>query len=209
MNKIFLGLFILLVHPTLFAATVTVIDHKGKPVKDAVVYLKSSDSELKNSEEKPTHSVVQMDRQFTPFVNVVAVGTEVDFPNKDTIAHHVYSFSKPKAFELKLYKGTETERVLMDQPGVVVLGCNIHDWMVSYLYVVDAQFFATTDQQGQVTFNDLSQGSYELHVWHPGKKGKGDYTRQWADVTVDQEVQLKLKASYLWKPAIPDEGGNY
>jgi hypothetical protein len=60
----------------------------------------------------------------------IAVGTEVRFPNHDQIHHHVYSFSRVKSFDLPLWKGEEAPPVLFDAPGVVKVGCNIHDWMM-------------------------------------------------------------------------------
>ena len=78
-------------------------------------------------------------------------GTSVAFPNSDNIRHHVYSFSLAKRFELRLYQGTQSAPVVFDSPGVVVLGCNIHDWMVGYIYVTDDSRFAVSDEHGRVT----------------------------------------------------------
>ena len=46
--------------------------------------------------------MAQEKRQFVPGVLVVPVGTEVRFPNHDTVRHHVYSLSPAKNFEPKL-----------------------------------------------------------------------------------------------------------
>ena len=48
----------------------------------------------------------------------------------------MYSFSQPKRFELPLYVGTPAQLILFDTPGVVTIGCNIHDWMITHLVVV-------------------------------------------------------------------------
>jgi plastocyanin len=88
--------------------------------------------------------MAQQKKQFVPEVLVVPVGSEVRFPNHDTVRHHVYSFSPAKKFELKLYTGTPANPVLFDRPGVVVLGCNIHDQMVGWILVVDTPYYAQT-----------------------------------------------------------------
>src|SRR5258706_15746665 len=86
------------------AATVNVVvpDPAAKPLADAVVMLESASGHLP---VKPMSGIriAQVQRQFNPQVTVVTVGTPVDFPNFDTVRHHVYSFSPIKAFELKLY----------------------------------------------------------------------------------------------------------
>jgi ADP-ribose pyrophosphatase YjhB (NUDIX family) len=108
-----------------------------------------------------------VDREFVPFVSVVQVGTVVSFPNRDPILHHVYSFSAAKSFEIKLYSGKSPQEITFDKPGVVALGCNIHDWMVAYVVVVPTPYFARSEGGGTVRLQDLPAGPYELHAWHP------------------------------------------
>jgi hypothetical protein len=91
----------------------------------------------------------------------------VSFPNRDDIRHQVYSFSPAKRFELRLYKGTPSEPVLFDKPGLVVLGCNIHDWMVGYIYVTDDPWFAVSDATGTLHLDALPAGRYQVTLWHP------------------------------------------
>ena len=148
-------------------------DSKGKPVEDAVVALLPESPEIfsKNHEEK-TAIMDQVDKQFTPHVLAVRAGTTVSFPNSDNIRHHVYSFSEVKIFEHKLYSKDEKKTVLFDKPGIVVLGCNIHDSMVGYIYVADTPFFSVSDARGNTAINMLPRGDYKLHIWHPRQKAK-------------------------------------
>jgi hypothetical protein len=109
----------------------------------------------------------QVDRQFSPYVLAVRTGTPVLFVNNDSVAHQVYSFSPPKRFELALYHGKPRQPVVFDRPGIVTVGCNIHDNMVGYLYVTDAPWFGTTGNDGVWKAHDLPAGEYELQVWTP------------------------------------------
>ena len=102
----------------------------------------------------------------------VRTGTAVSFPNNDDIRHHVYSFSEAKKFELPLYKGVPAEPVVFDQAGTVVLGCNIHDWMLAYVYVVDTPWRLVTDEKGAGVLDDLPAGRYRVDVLHPRLKGE-------------------------------------
>ena len=105
-------------------------------------------------------------RRFVPMVSVVQTGAAVTFPNKDNIEHDVYSFSPAKRFELHLYHGIPAKPVVFDQPGLVVMGCNIHDQMIAYLLVVDTPWFAKTDAHGQAAIENVPGGAYRLTVWH-------------------------------------------
>jgi hypothetical protein len=109
----------------------------------------------------------QRSQQFDPTVLAVRSATAVVFPNSDHIRHQVYSSSPAKRFELRLYQGTPSEPVVFDQPGVVVLGCNIHDWMRGYGYVADDPWFAVTDEQGRLSLDQLPAGSFTATPWHP------------------------------------------
>lgn len=139
----------------------------GQPLAGAAVAI-----EVKGRTGKTTTAkaeIGQRDRQFTPQVLVVQTGTAVNFPNFDTVRHHVYSFSPIKVIDIKLYTGTPAEPVVFDKPGVATLGCNIHDKMSAHVVVVDTPLFARTDENGQATL-DLPAGEHAVKAWHAGQK---------------------------------------
>ena len=145
---------------------VQVADAQGRPLPGAVVFLQSPDAA---AAVKPLAGaeIAQQARQFAPQVSVVTVGTSVAFPNRDTVRHHVYSFSPTKRFEIKLYIGTPVAPVVFDQPGVAVLGCNIHDTMAAWVLVLDTPWYGSTDAQGRVQLDKPPAGPYRLRAWHP------------------------------------------
>ena len=145
---------------------VRVTDGTGKPLADAVVFL---ESRAARAATKPAAGVevAQVNKNFAPTVSVVPVGTAVNFPNRDTVRHHVYSFSPTKRFEIKLYVGTPASPVVFDQPGIAVLGCNIHDNMAAWVVVVETPYFARTGADGQAQLPAVPPGSYRLRSWHP------------------------------------------
>ncbi len=144
---------------------VQVLDSNGKAVADAAVFL---DSPAAKALAKPMGNVeiAQISKQFTPQLSVVTTGSQVLFPNRDTVRHHVYSFSPAKTFELKLYAGVPANPVLFDRSGIVVLGCNIHDTMTAWVLVVDTPYFGKTDTAGRVTLPAVAPGRYTMRTWH-------------------------------------------
>jgi plastocyanin len=147
---------------------VTVRDPRGLPVADAVVYALPEGRAV----APPRASAImdQKNRMFIPHVLPVQTGTAVHFPNSDDIRHQVYSFSAAKTFQLPLYKETPVNPVVFDKPGVVVIGCNIHDRMSAYIVVVDTPHFAATGKEGRVLLRDLGAGRYRVRLWHPGMR---------------------------------------
>lgn len=141
---------------------VRVLDAQGQPVAGAVLSLEG------HVPAQPADTAImdQVDKQFIPAVLAVSTGTAVSFPNRDDIRHQVYSFSPAKRFELRLYEGTPSAPVMFDQPGLVVLGCNIHDWMLGYVYITDDPWFAVSDELGHIKM-DVPAGLYPATLWHP------------------------------------------
>jgi plastocyanin len=134
----------------------------------------------------------QRDRRFVPHVLAVQTGTAVRFPNSDNVRHQVYSFSAAKKFQLPLYAGTPATRIVFDKPGVVALGCNIHDRMSAYIVVVDTPYFAVAEK-GHALLTDLPAGSYEVHLWLPGS---GDEPApQPVSLAAAEERRLTLSAA--------------
>lgn len=144
--------------------TVNVATPSGAAAADAVIVLDPLDAAPPMHREAAI--IDQIDKRFAPRVSVVRTGTAITFPNSDRIRHQVYSFSPAKTFSLKLYAGSPNTPVIFDHPGIVVLGCNIHDSMVAFVAVVDSPYFAKTTDAGTVSLS-LPAGRYRLLAWHP------------------------------------------
>ena len=147
--------------------TVQLRGPSGQPLVGAAVAIEVRGQPARTARAKA--DVGQRDRQFAPQFLIVQTGTAVNFPNFDTVRHHVYSISPIKVIDIKLYAGTPTEPVVFDKPGVAALGCNIHDRMTAHIVVVDTATFARTDDKGQASF-ELPAGEHAVKAWHAGQK---------------------------------------
>jgi plastocyanin len=145
--------------------SVMIVDREGRGVGEVVVTATPV-----TANKAPALKPAVMDQRnltFAPRVLVVGVGTTVEFPNSDSVSHQVYSFSPAKRFQLPLYKGQIHPPITFDRAGLVVLGCNIHDSMVGYIYVTDAAYFGTTESGGGLQFKDIPAGDYRVTLWSP------------------------------------------
>lgn len=153
-----------------WAVTFAFVNTDDAPLSGVVVEVFAEQSGAGLPEVEATAPVMsQVGQVFTPQVIAVPTGTAVSFPNEDKVMHHVYSFSKAKPFELELYKGVAHSPVLFDKPGIVRLGCNIHDSMRGYIVVSEADWFATSSADGKVQA-ELAPGIYTLKLWHPRQR---------------------------------------
>ncbi len=188
---------------------VAVRNADGEPVEDAVVYALPLDAQGAPAAIPQPAEIDQVDKEFVPNVSVVRVGTRVQFPNRDQIRHHVYSFSEAKSFEIPLYAGIPTEPILFDKPGPVVLGCNIHDWMRAYVFVVETPYFALTGADGRASL-ETPAGEYSVRVWHPALEGDPAQQAQHASVDADEasELHFAIEQARIWRPRrAPSPGG--
>lgn len=149
--------------PSIVCAQIKIqlLDQDNQPVSQAVINIPS---EIVSDSVAQTAIMDQVNKQFVPHVLLVNQGQLVSFPNSDDIRHHVYSFSEPKPFEIKLYRGTPIAPGLFDKPGIVILGCNVHDRMVGYIYVTDNSIASVTDENGMAVFE--VQAPKEVKIWH-------------------------------------------
>ena len=151
--------------------SVTITGADGMPLQDAAVYAVPVNGATDLRAPRKAE-IDQRNKTFVPAVSVIQTGAAVSFPNSDNIRHQVYSFSPAKVFNIKLYSGRPAEPVVFDKPGIVVLGCNIHDRMAAWVVVVETPWFASTDARGTATLDGLPGGDYVLHYWHPGLQGE-------------------------------------
>jgi plastocyanin len=157
--------------------SVRVVDASGRPVRDAVVTLNPA-SGARAPRTAGRYVVSQKNMKFQPFLTIVPTGAEVSFPNFDPTKHHVYSFSPAKRFELKLFARDQSRTVRFDKPGVVALGCNIHDAMSAFIFVTNSAWTARTNAQGLAVFADAPNAPGRVVVWHPYLRSPGGTMQQ-------------------------------
>jgi plastocyanin len=182
---LFVGVFIIFLSvESALGAEITgrVIGQNGEGISQAVVFVQALPVGTPLSPDKQSAAMDQINKEFVPGVLPVVIGTEVRFPNRDQIHHHVYSFSRTKNFELPLYKGEDAPPVLFDKTGVVKVGCNIHDWMSGVILVLPTPYYAMTDETGKFSLRDLPSGAYSLACWHELSQVKVEETVQQVQV---------------------------
>ena len=172
-------------------------DAKGAPVENAVITVHPASGTPKGSISFPWGTtMVQQNIAFGPHVLIVPVGATVRFPNKDKVRHHVYSFSRPAKFEIKLFGKDETRSYKFNTEGAVALGCNIHDSMSGFIKVVDTPFAAKSNASGAARLTGLPSGFARVTVWHSKLRGKDNemiVSVPLTDGGVSRSIKLALR----------------
>ena len=167
-------------------------DAAGRPVADAVVYAEPVTGNAPPPRPGARATIDQVNKEFVPRVSIVQAGTQVFFPNSDNIRHSIYSFSPAKTFTTKLYSGREAAPVSFDKTGLVVLGCNIHDSMVAWVFIVDTPWFARSGADGVATLMALPNGEYTITTAAPSASLKTQQQRAFVDGSGTGVMRLSI-----------------
>jgi plastocyanin len=134
-------------------------------MKDFVVYI-DQPMPRGNWPTPKVQVIIQKDGTFRPHVLPILAGTTVEWPNRDSIYHNVFSMSEVKPFDLGLYRSGEIKRVTFDRPGRADVFCSIHTKMSCIILVLENPYFAATGSDGTYRIAGVPAGTFRLKAWH-------------------------------------------
>ncbi|HEY7480945.1 MAG TPA: plastocyanin/azurin family copper-binding protein [Gemmatimonadales bacterium] len=194
--------------PSEVSGRVTMLDRENQPGDDvgqAVIWLSGPRAQSR----PPTETDIgTSNKEFSPHVLVVPVGSTVSFSNYDPFNHNVFSLSEENPFDLGLYGRGEARSVRFDKPGLVRVYCNVHAQMSGLVLVRDTPWYTQPHSDGSFTLGSVPPGAYTLHAWH---ERAPEVTQE---LTVPAEglsdVALELDArGYVFKPHLNKHGQPY
>jgi hypothetical protein len=94
----------------------------------------------------------------------VNVKETIELSSGRTVSKMLFNFAQPVPGDIrKILKAS-------DSPFLIV-GCDIHNWMVAYMVAPEHPYAAIVDEHGNFRIDDVPPGTYSLTAWHP-KLGK-------------------------------------
>ena len=138
-------------------------DKQAEDVGQAVIWLTAD----KPVPAPPVRAeITTAEKQFSPHLLVVPVGSSISFPNHDPFNHNVFSISEENPFDLGLYGRGETPAVTFQRAGIVRVYCNVHSQMSALVVVRDNPWYVQPASDGSFTISAVPPGRYTLHAWH-------------------------------------------
>lgn len=138
---------------------------KNQKVKNVVIWLEGKQAKkLKNT--PGTYTIDQKKCAYSPHVLAMPQGSELKILTSDPINHniHTYSFDNDPINIMFLPNQDYTQE--MEEPEVVKVSCDLHNWMVAYIVVTPHSYFAMTQNEGTFEIKNVPPGKYTLKVWH-------------------------------------------
>lgn len=142
----------------------------------------------------------QVGCRYTPHVQGMRAGQELEIHNSDDTTHNVRTFPT-RGFDGKYINktinfgqpgpGTRTQ-VFENPEKAIKVKCDIHPWMQAYIFAMDHPYFDTTDENGNyaIPTADLPPGDYEVVVWHE------EWDEQTQTVTVGEDGTATVDFTY-------------
>jgi len=114
------------------------------------------------------YTLLQKNRTFIPHLQVIPVGSVVQFPNADPFFHNVFSLFEGKRFDLGLYEAGSSRSVTFSREGASYIFCNIHPDMSAVVLAVATPLYAVAAADGSFALHGIPPGNYRLHLWIEG-----------------------------------------
>lgn len=114
---------------------------------------------------RPVFRLTNYQCRFDPHVSVMQADDDLEISNLDPILHTA------RATQSQVNVGLYPGRAVRSGIGAPVLGpikvtCELHRWMLAYVYVTDNPYYAVTDIHGEYEIDNIPAGKYRLKVWH-------------------------------------------
>lgn len=149
----------------------TVKPIQGEDATPAIVWVEKAGMVYPKTRAGEFVRIQQRGYQFRPAVIALQTGASAEFPNMDEEFHNVFSYSKPRRFDLGRFRKDETSpRITFEKPGLVKIYCEIHQHMRCRLLVLDTPWFAVTDTRGRFKISGIPAGEYQIKALLPSEK---------------------------------------
>lgn len=144
----------------------TAVVGAGGGLENAVIYLDGWSGAAQTETSVPVFD--QKNCMYTPHVLALDPGQTFKVITSDQTAHNIHPLPNPMVnvgWNQSQPPGAPPVEKSWKNPEVIPVKCNIHPWMNGYFVVVKGPY-ATTDDSGHYTINNVPPGSYTVKAWH-------------------------------------------
>ncbi len=128
--------------------------------------------------------------RFEPHVSVVPVGGSLLIKNSDGVSHNINMRSRYNGSINEMMPAGTSKQLMLERGDKLTLGCDVHPWMSSHVFVVETPYWALTGPDGSFTIPDLPPGEHIVRYWH---EELGSRKSERVTVVAGQPTQLELK----------------
>lgn len=110
----------------------------------------------------------QVDCMYTPRIQGVVAGQELDIKNADATLHNVHTFKGNETwFNQAQPKGSIAISKELEDTKLIKFVCDVHPWMRGFVVVSSHPFFSVSKEDGSFTIEKVPAGKFTIEAWHP------------------------------------------
>jgi plastocyanin len=129
---------------------------------------------------------------YRPRVQGAVEGQRVEIRNTDPTFHNVHAYQDQRTLfnTGQPAKVRPANKALPAGDGPMKLKCDVHPWMIAYVFPHPNGLFAVTDSEGRFSIEGIPPGKYTLEVWHE------TLGTQSIPVTIEEGKTIEPKISF-------------
>ncbi len=136
---------------------------KDGRLRNAFVHIKQGlDPKYKWAIPTEEHVVSNQKCLYNPRVSGARTWQKVKFLNQDATQHNFRS----DPWSRTLSSQGQSVTIWYDKPQLAALRCDLHNWMLGHLWIMDHPYFGVTGEDGAFEIKDVPPGDYTLEAWH-------------------------------------------
>lgn len=134
---------------------------------DVVVFLKGVPAASTGASADPV-VLDQKNALYTPQILAVQTGQKVIVKNSDPFIHNVHTVPKANKEEnqVQMANGADLTFTFEKPEPFLKFQCDVHQWMLAWVYVLDNPYFAVSGADGKFTIKNVPPGKYTLEAAH-------------------------------------------
>ena len=156
----------------------------NKELADVVVMLKGISGKSTGASAPPA-VIDQKGCEYTPQILAVQTGQKVVVKNSDPVLHNVHTTptvsGNKEENHAQMPNGADLTFTFTAPENFLRFKCDVHQWMFSWVTVVDHPWFAVTGKDGSFKISNVPPGKYTVSALH----------RKAAPAGVDKEIEVK------------------
>ena len=140
----------------------------------------------------------QKNCQYVPYITAVQTGQKLLVKNSDPVPHNVHPTPSKESGnkESNLFQGPKSKDLeyTFAKPEMFMrVSCNIHQWMVAYVSVMDHPYYSISARDGTFKIANVPPGTYTVEAYHR-KAGKATQKVTVANDTAKADFSLEVPA---------------
>lgn len=154
------------VHPIGAAAEDIVTNGKGGLANVVVFISDGLDKRTFDPSQEPA-VMTQKGCMYQPHVLALQANQKLEVVNADGTTHNIHPLpNNNREWNRTQPPGLPFEETFAREEIAILVKCNVHPWMRSYIAVLKHPYFAVTDKNGKFELKNLPPGAYTIEAWH-------------------------------------------